>query len=108
MYNIDIDPDQLTILIEKLKKDNEDIQLQIKKINDLVRKFDDNVWLSPEKKKIDNNFIPYIRFEENTVLDKLNRFIILLINAKNAYLESDAYLQKKAKNLSSIESVEKL
>ena len=103
MYNSDIRIEEIELreIIEKLKKETDNINTKITNINSLIRSLDESVWISPEKKQIDESLIPFIDDKEQ-IKEELTNCIITLKNALSSYLESDLKLKVDASKLENI------
>ena len=100
MYNIEIDAIKLPEVIALLTKDNEEIEVTLSEIRTLIERLDDDVWNSPEKKKITEELIPYLKFKEDDISDNINNYISHLNKALNAYISQDQTLKSNANKLS--------
>ena len=99
MFNIELDEKELEKLIEKLDNDNKTIVDAMNDIYLVMTQIDDTDWRSPEKERMNNNFIPYIKEQETIAEDGLSAKTQILQDALAAY-------RKDNKNLT--EEVEKL
>jgi len=82
---ISVKINDLQDLITKLDADNKRIQELMKDINKNFLEIDEEKWNSPEKKQIDENFIPYIIKKESSVNNNFNKCLDDLISVKNKY-----------------------
>ncbi len=86
MQNIYVNIDELNGLITTLNEDNENIFDIIDTINKNMMDIDETKWKSPERKKFDELFIPYINKKEKSIKMDLNSCKDKLVIAKNNYL----------------------
>ena len=86
MQNIYVNIDELNCLINTLNEDNENIFDIIDTINKNMMDIDETKWNSPERKKFDELFIPYINKKEKSIKMDLNSCKDKLVIAKNNYL----------------------
>ena len=87
--NLQIQADFLTI-----EQDIKDIEEIIKKINQVMLKLDDNFWHAKEKKKIDEEFMPYLQ----KFSDKYKLFLMKRLNfIKDAVIEYEELDKENAK-----------
>ncbi len=74
-------------LIKELENNNEEIVSKIKDINNKFIDLDMAKWNSPERKKYDDIFIPYIKAKEQSINDNLSNCIKNLNTARNNYVQ---------------------
>ena len=67
--DIEIDEAKLEDLINVLEKDNIELIEQIDYIYDTMIKIEKNDWNSPEKTRMDEDFIPYLK-KQSDILNK--------------------------------------
>ena len=83
--NIVVKINDLQDLINKLDADNKKIKELMEDINKNFLEIDEEKWNSPEKKKVDDTFIPYIKKKESSVNNNFNKCLNDLISVKNKY-----------------------
>ena len=98
MTDIEIKSNELSSLVERLEKDNIDISETLKKINTLIRTLDERVWNSPEKKRMDEQMLPFIDKVDKTVYEKLKKYTDKIKIAINKSNESEMSIKKKVEN----------
>ena len=98
MTDIEIKSNELSSLVERLEKDNIDISETLKKINTLIRTLDERVWNSPEKKRMDEQMLPFIDKVDKTVYENLKQYTDKIKIAINKYNESEMSIKKKVEN----------
>lgn len=98
-YNIDLDYENLNVLIQKMKKENEEIIDSLDNIYNELSKVDDMVWSSKEKKKLDNGFIPYIKESSESLKSDLEDRLVVLNFALNLYKDRDLAIENATKDL---------
>ena len=86
LNNVYVNIQELDKLINTLGQDNEEIFEIIHDINKNILDIDNTKWQSPERKKIDDEFIPYILSKEKNIKIHLNDCKRGLITARNNYL----------------------
>ena len=86
LNNVYVNIQELDKLINTLGQDNEEIFEIIHDINKNILDIDNTKWQSPERKKIDDEFIPYILSKEKNIKTYLNDCKRGLITARNNYL----------------------
>ena len=82
-----INTSSLMNLINELKSDNDEIVSKIKEINKIFIDIDNTKWNSPERKKYDDVFLPYIKATEQSINDNLNNCVNKLAKARNDYVQ---------------------
>ena len=82
MNNIFIDTDSLDNLIVMLKNNNEKIVAIVKDINKNVFDIDSDSWQSPEKNKVDEQFVPYLKRKETAINNAFNNCNTFLNDVK--------------------------
>ena len=98
--DIYLNKNELEKLINKLETTNKIIIDAMDYIYLTMIKIDDNDWHSPEKERINNNFIPYLKEQENITANELLSNIQVLKNALARYRENDENkLTKETENL---------
>lgn len=98
MADIEIKSNELSSLVERLEKDNIDISETLKKINIAIRTLDERVWNSPEKKRMDEQMIPFIEKVDKTVYENLKQYTDKIKIAINKYNESEMSIKKKVED----------
>ena len=81
--------------IKILEKDNLEIIDILEKIYKQIKDLDETKWNSREKKKIEEELLPYIKFNTAFYYVSFNGFIKVLNNALNEYLKKDEELKNK-------------
>jgi len=99
MSDINIKDKKLENLIIILEKDNEKIVDLINSIYVLMKDIDKNEWDSPGKTRLDNNFIPYLKRQEEIVKSNLESKTKILKEALDLYRKNNNILEKKVENL---------
>ncbi len=89
-----IEMDSLMNLINELKSNNDEVVSKIKDINKKFISIDTTKWNSPERRKYDDVFLPYIKSTEQSINDNLNNCVNNLTKARNNYLQ----LENSTKN----------
>lgn len=98
MADIEIKSNELSSLVERLEKDNIDISETLKKINIAIRTLDEKVWNSPEKKRMDEQMIPFMEKVDKTVYENLKQYTDKIKIAIKKYSESEMSIKKKVEN----------
>ena len=99
MFDIQIDSEKLVDIINSLDNDNQKILESLKKIRKSIEKLDDEAWNSPEKKKISEELIPFLKLEEDNFKLNFDNYINQLIYTINNYKRNNANLKKDVNNL---------
>lgn len=99
--NIKIETLQLNHLIETLRQDNENIISAVERINVIVNKLDKEVWNSPEKQKIEDEFFVYLQSNVEYIAPLLRNCLKSLENVNQAYISQDIQQKNSTDNLSS-------
>ncbi len=84
-----IDTARLGSVISALDHDNDKIVEIINDINQSFFDIDTTKWQSPERKKIDDEFFPYLVSKEKNIKTALNNCKKRLVNARNNYLSME-------------------
>ena len=100
-YNLKNETEELTDVVELLKKDTIDIEERVRRINEIVNKLDRTVWDSPEKKQIEEELFPFLEKNVKTVPQILEECNKVLEEAKEKYKENDLTLKQGANKLES-------
>ena len=100
-YNLKNETEELTDVVELLKKDTTDIEERVRRINEIVNKLDRTVWDSPEKKQIEEELFPFLEKNVKTVPTILEECNKVLEEAKEKYKENDLTLKQGASKLES-------
>lgn len=98
MKDINIQYHELEAKILKLEEYNSKLEDIIKNINCKIKSLDENIWNSPEKKKLDEQFIPYIEKLEMNIGIYLKVNIDVLKKAVIAYQKSESNIKNQLKN----------
>lgn len=104
-FNIQANTLDLDSLIAKIKKDNIGIEERLKRINEIINKLDKNVWDSPEKKSIEEEFMPFVSNNVNNISTFLKDCTSVLEMANEKYKEDNLLLKKGATKLNNIDVV---
>ena len=96
---------ELSGLISKIKKDNINIEERTRRINEIIKKLDNTVWDSPEKKLIEEEFFPFVDKSVNYISTILADCTNVLENANEKYKTSNSILNKNATNLENFKGV---
>ena len=99
MFNIELDEKELEKLIEKLDNDNKTIVDAMNDIYSVMTQIDDTDWRSPEKERINNNFIPYIKEQETISDGELSAKTQILKDALAAYRKDNKDLTNETEKL---------
>lgn len=99
MFDIDLNEKELEQLIIRLEMNNKTIVDAMDYMYTTMTKIDDKDWHAPEKDRIDNNFIPYIKEEEKIINDGLLSYIKILKDALTAYRERNRELREETEQL---------
>lgn len=99
MYNIDLNEIELEKLIEKLDNYNKTIIDSMEYIYNTMTKIDEKDWYSSEKERINNNFIPYLKEQENITNDELFAKTKILKDALALYRKRNQSLAKETVQL---------
>ena len=101
MLDVTIDPTGLDKTVKVLKEDNKLIYDVMHDITTIVKEIDVTVFSSPERKKLDNELIPFLEKEERIVYTKINNCAVTISNALNKYLRTNAFLESESTKLNS-------
>ena len=99
MGNIALDSNGLSETISLLENDNNEIIEIIDKINKAIIDMDEKKWSAPNKKKIDEELLPYIDHQKMTITNELNNCISVLKYALNLYSNSNSHIGNESSKL---------
>ena len=85
--------------INLLKQDNQNITDILNNIYNAVSKLDQNVWSSPGKRKLVDEFIPYLNKKNSEIPTSLNKCTDVLIKALNDYITTNNIILQATENL---------
>lgn len=100
--DIYIEPVGLKNEITLLKNDNARIEAIITEINDIIKGIDDTKWKSPERKKVDEELIPYLDNQKKAVTINIDNCATVLQNALNKFTGANAAIKKAADDLTTL------
>ena len=100
--DIYIEPVGLKNEITLLKVDNERIKTIITEINDIIKDIDETKWNSPERKKVDEELIPYLDKQKKAVTINIDNCVTVLQSALNKYTGSNEAIKKAAADLTTL------
>jgi len=86
---VDVDTAALGELISKLSNNNEEICKIIGEINTKFIDLDEIKWKSPERKKYDDQFIPFLNKKATIIKDSLEKSNKDLNTAKENYVRME-------------------
>lgn len=101
MYDIEIKPELLNDIIKSLEITNEKIVEIVKNVNLAMKSLDEDKWKSPEKTKIDNEFMVYLDKLEKNVPMQLNECTNILKRVILEYEKTHGKIQKDVEIVSS-------
>ena len=99
MFDVELNEDALEALIQKLDENNKNIVEAMNHIYSTMTKIEDNDWHSPEKERINNNFIPYLKTEKDSLNNNLYSKTTALKESLISYRQDDQSLKNETKNL---------
>ena len=97
--DISINPEKLNETINLLKQDNEEINSILTNIWDILFDLDYNVWKSPEKDKLNETLLPYIKRKKESFQNYFNNCIYELQKELTNYVETNDINLKDTNNL---------
>jgi len=97
--DIEIKELELENLIGVLEDDNKNMIEAIDSIYDAMIKIEKNDWSSPEKTRLDEGFIPYLKRQSDVLNEELTSRTEILKEALQIYRSRNATLEKQAKDL---------
>ncbi len=97
--DIEINETQLEDIINILEKDNMAMIEQVNNIYDTLVKIEKKDWNSPEKTRLDNNFIPYLKRQNDILKRILMNKTEFLKQALSSYRNTNTQLENEAKDL---------
>ena len=99
--SLGINDAKLKELIDILDKNNDDINQTMQNITYKFKSLDETIWKSPERKKIDEQLIPYLEQCNTIIYNNLLNCNKKLNDALLTHISTDEDLSKKANELAS-------
>ena len=95
MFDIDLKEKELEQLIIKLDTNNKTIVDAMENMYTTMIQIDDKDWHAPEKDRINNDFVPYIKEQEQIMNNGLLSNTKILKDALTAYRERNKELEEE-------------
>ncbi len=102
--SVNIEPISLSQTLEKLAKDNANIDNTLNNINILMSELDKSKWNAPEKDRIDAEIIPYLESQRNNITTGVNNCVAVIKKAKDIYVATNNSLLRVAETLENYSS----
>lgn len=93
-------------LIESLRQKNNAVKDEVGKVIEALELLDESKWQSPEKEKITNELLPYLKKVNSNYPDELNECTSFLSKAVEKYEELDRNRHNRIERNTSLETYE--